>query len=143
MLTGGVLPIASSAAVFNSVLASKTTSGSRPDAAALPPLSKASPIGDGTAPQAFLAHAPDGPAKSDAVQAPASEGVFASSAANILNAIVSGYSTTVAGTQYLASLEQSGAEYTASVQSLMGATSTQSSELAAENNLNVRINELV
>ncbi len=60
-----------------------------------------------------------------------------------MDSIVSGYSTTVAGTKYLASLAESGTEYTASVSSLLGATATESNEQVAENDLNVRIRELV
>jgi hypothetical protein len=64
-------------------------------------------------------------------------------AAIIASSIASGYSTTVGGTQYLATLDQSGTEYTASVSQILGATSTANSELTAENNLNLRIDELV
>jgi hypothetical protein len=54
-----------------------------------------------------------------------------------------GYSTTVGGKQYSGSVEDSGGEYTASVPSLSGATATGSSLTAAENNLTLRIDELV
>jgi predicted RNase H-like HicB family nuclease len=57
--------------------------------------------------------------------------------------MVSDYSTTVAGTQYSGSVEESGREYTASVPNLAGATATGSSIEAAENNLDNRIDELV
>jgi hypothetical protein len=53
------------------------------------------------------------------------------------------FSTTVGGTQYTGSVEESGGEYTASVTNLAGATVTGSSDLAAENNLAARIDELV
>jgi predicted RNase H-like HicB family nuclease len=56
---------------------------------------------------------------------------------------VSSFSTTVAGTRYSGSVEQSGSEYTASVGNLTGATASGSSEAAAENNLTQRIDELV
>jgi hypothetical protein len=53
------------------------------------------------------------------------------------------FSTTVGGTQYTGSVEESGGEYTASVPNLAGATVTGASDLAAENNLAARIDELV
>jgi hypothetical protein len=53
------------------------------------------------------------------------------------------YSTTVAGQQYLGSVEESGGEYTASVANLSRATAIGSSVQAAENNLDTRIDELV
>jgi len=56
---------------------------------------------------------------------------------------VSSYSATVGGKQYSGSVEKSGGEYTASVSSLSGATATGSSPAAAENNLTLRIDELV
>jgi hypothetical protein len=49
----------------------------------------------------------------------------------------------VGGTQYAGLVGQSGGEYTASVASVLGATGSGSTELAAENNLNTRIDELV
>jgi predicted RNase H-like HicB family nuclease len=53
------------------------------------------------------------------------------------------YSTTVGGTQYSGSVQESGGEYTASVPNLQGATATGATEQAAENNLDARIDELV
>jgi hypothetical protein len=55
----------------------------------------------------------------------------------------SSYSTTVKGTRYSGSVEQSGGEYTASVASLPGASAIGTSAQAAENNLSARIDELV
>ncbi|MGC9159663.1 MAG: hypothetical protein ACP5FH_11810 [Terracidiphilus sp.] len=60
-----------------------------------------------------------------------------------METLVSGYSTTVNGTQYIGSVEESGGVYTASVPNLAGATATGSSLEAAENSLSLRINELV
>jgi predicted RNase H-like HicB family nuclease len=59
-----------------------------------------------------------------------------------METLVSSYSTTVAGTHYSGSVEESGGEYTASVATLAGATASGSSIEAAENNLNARIDEL-
>jgi len=53
------------------------------------------------------------------------------------------YSTTVAGVQYSGSVQESGGEYTASIANLSGATATGSSEQAAEDNLNAKIDEIV
>lgn len=57
--------------------------------------------------------------------------------------LVSGYPMTVGGQQYDANVEQSGGNYTAFVASVPGVTATSSSELAAEHNLQLRIDELV
>lgn len=59
-----------------------------------------------------------------------------------MESLVSSYSTTVAGTHYSGSVEESGGEYTASVANLAGATASGSSVQAAENNLTVRIDAL-
>jgi hypothetical protein len=62
---------------------------------------------------------------------------------NLLNDLDSSYLTTVGGTQYSGLVGESGGEYTASVASLLGATASGSTELAAENNLDARIDALV
>jgi hypothetical protein len=54
-----------------------------------------------------------------------------------------GFSTTVAGTQYSGSVAESGGKYVASVASLSGASASGSSLISAENNLTIRIDELV
>ena len=73
-------------------------------------------------------------------------GVAAASAATAaitVDALISGYSTTVGGKQYAASILETGGEYTASIANVPGATATGTTEQAAENNLNIRIDELV
>jgi hypothetical protein len=60
-----------------------------------------------------------------------------------VDALISGYSTTVGGKQYAASVLEAGGEYTASIASVPGATATGTSQQAAENSLNMRIDELV
>jgi hypothetical protein len=65
----------------------------------------------------------------------------ASSAAEDLQ--VSGYTTRVNGTQYSGIVDESGAEYIASVPSLLGAIATGVSVGVAEINLGFRIDELV
>jgi len=57
--------------------------------------------------------------------------------------LVTSYTTTVAGKSYSGSVEKSGSQYTASVGNLAGATASGSSAAAAENNLTVKIDELV
>ena len=71
-----------------------------------------------------------------------SGGASAGSSAAV-ETLVTSYSTTVGGTQYSGSVEESDGEFVASVPTLSGATATGSSEIAAENNLDVRIDELV
>jgi hypothetical protein len=139
MLIGSVSSLAPTATVLNPVLAPKPTSVQATDPNALPQLDTASTSADTTTTSASHASAPSKTASGGSAHAAAAP-VTASS---IVDSIASGYSTTVAGTQYLASLDQAGTEYTASVASVLGATATESSELAAENNLNLRINELV
>jgi hypothetical protein len=53
------------------------------------------------------------------------------------------FSTTVAGKHYSGSVQQSDGEYVASVAGLSGASGSGSSATAAENNLTIRINEVV
>jgi predicted RNase H-like HicB family nuclease len=53
------------------------------------------------------------------------------------------YSTTVGGTQYAGSVQESDGEYTASVPNLAGATAGGSTALEAANNLDASIDELV
>jgi hypothetical protein len=53
------------------------------------------------------------------------------------------FTTTVAGTEYSASVAESSGSYEASVSSLPGATASGTSLIAAENNLTIRIDELV
>jgi hypothetical protein len=139
MLIGGVSSLASTVTVFNPVLASRSVQSTAPTP--LEPLDTASSSPDASRSPATDFSSSNTTASSGGISAHAAA---APVAANILaDSIASGYSTTVAGTQYLASLEQSGSEYTASVANVLGATSTESSELAAENNLDVRINEIV
>src|SRR5580658_7815933 len=140
MLMGSVSSLASTATVFNPVLASKSTSRQATDPTALPQLDTASSNVSTTS--ATNASASSKTASSGGAHAAVAPAAAAATANSIVESIASGYSTTVGGTQYLASLDQSGTEYTASVANVLGATSTESSELAAENNLNLRINEL-
>jgi predicted RNase H-like HicB family nuclease len=57
--------------------------------------------------------------------------------------LVGSYSTTVGGTQYAASVEEQGGSYVASVPNVGGATAPGATLIEAENNLAVRIDELV
>ena len=72
-----------------------------------------------------------------------SSGGASASATASAECLVGSYSATVAGTQYSGSVEKSGAEYVASVPALSGATASGSSEIAAENSLTSRIDEIV
>ncbi len=86
---------------------------------------------------------PTAPARSAQSHAAPTAGGGGGAAAATAEMLVSSYSTTVNGTRYSGSVVQSGSEYTASVSSLPGATATGASITAAENNLSVRIDELV
>jgi len=70
-------------------------------------------------------------------------GGASASAASEVETLVGSYSTTVGGTQYAGSVEEQNGSYVASVPSVSGATATGSSMIDAENNLSVRIDELV
>jgi hypothetical protein len=141
MLIGGASFLASTATVSNPVLASISTSARAIDPAAEAPARERSVGANATTGPATDASASSKTGSSGS--APMHAAAAAAAMNNLMDSIASGYSTTVAGTQYLAILEQSGSEYTASVANVLGATSTESSELAAQNNLDVRINELV
>ena len=68
-----------------------------------------------------------------------------STTASTVNELMSdaSFSTTVNGNNYSGSVSYSNGEYVASDPSLAGAEATGSSEIAAENNLATRIDELV
>jgi len=84
------------------------------------------------------------PAKPAAATAHASSSNTTLTAANLVELTsAESFSTTVGGKQYSGSVQLSNGEYTASVPNLIGATATGSSESAAENNLDARIDELV
>lgn len=70
-------------------------------------------------------------------------GGAAATAASEVATLVGTYSTTVAGTQYAGSVEEQNGSYVASVPNVSGATATGASMIEAENNLTVRIDELV
>jgi predicted RNase H-like HicB family nuclease len=57
--------------------------------------------------------------------------------------LIGSYSTTVAGQQYAGTVEESNGVYTVSVPNVPGATATGNSEIAAENNLDNVIDEIV
>ena len=56
---------------------------------------------------------------------------------------ITSYSTIVAGTQYAGTVQESEGEYLASIPSIFEATATGSCPVAAETNLNIRINEML
>lgn len=70
-------------------------------------------------------------------------GGAAASAASEVETVVGTYSTTVSGTQYAGSVEEEGGSYEASVPNVSGATASGATMIEAENNLTVRIDELV
>jgi hypothetical protein len=70
-------------------------------------------------------------------------GSAAGSAAAEVETLAGTYSTTVGGTQYAGSVEEENGSYTASVPSVNGATATGATMIEAENNLTIRIDELV
>jgi len=70
-------------------------------------------------------------------------GGAAASAASEVETLVGTYFTTVGGTQYAGSVEEQNGSSAASVPSVSGATATGASMIEAENNLTVRIDELV
>jgi len=69
-------------------------------------------------------------------------GASASAAAEV-ETLAGTYTTTVGGTQYSGSVEEENGSYTASVPNVSGATATGATLMEAENNLTIRIDELV
>lgn len=130
----GISSTNSTAQVLNPILFGKPATEA---VSAAPPVAAKPPSAPATNP------APDPTARSSQTHgAPrASGGAAAAAAAQAMQ--ISNYSMTVNGTQYDGSIVESGGQYTASVPNLPGATATGSSLAAAENNLNIRIDELV
>jgi hypothetical protein len=137
MLVGNISSIAPTASGFNPVLVAQPASAPS-STPATTPVSAQPTSANGVAP-------PPAPARAETPRAhgaqAASVGANAAASA-LLDTLITGYTTTVAGTQYSGSVEQSGQQYTASVPNLIGATATGTSVLDAEENLNVRIDEL-
>ena len=137
MQIGALSSIAPTMPVLNPVIAGKSAAVPLPSPAASPVAAKAS----SSTPTTRAAPARQAaPARSSHAHSSPSAGA-GSSAAEEMD--VSSYSTTIAGKQYSGSVEESGGQYTASVPNLAGATASGSSLAAAENNLDLRIDELV
>jgi hypothetical protein len=137
MQIGGISPISQTANVLNPTLVGRSSAGSQSGVAALPALAKSS-TGTTSSPTAPASAA----AAAKSSHAHAAQAQSGGSSAEV-NSLITGYSTTVAGTQYSGSVQEAGGEYTASVPNLARATASGSSIQAAENNLYVRIDELV
>jgi hypothetical protein len=140
MLIGGVSTFNSTATVFNPVLApvhaTAASAGSQTNAATPSNGTATAPAGGGTS----------APARASSRENDKGGGAAASAgpaaAASAMMQMVAGYSVTVNGKQYAGSVEESNGQYSASA-NLTGATATGSSEQAVEDNLEVRIDELV
>ncbi len=140
MQIANISSFAPAAMTPNPVPVSLSPSGSSSSAAALPALPQASASNSSSAvtDRAALSHEIEY-VRSLPVQPAQSQGAARSAAADL----VLGYSTKVNGTQYSGIVDESGAEYIASVPSLFGATATGASVGVAEINLGFRIDELV
>jgi hypothetical protein len=141
MMIGGVSSVSSTMTMLNPVVFAKPSPGASIGAAPATASAKVSSNASASTPASSGASASTRAASS----AGAHGGGASASAAgrNTAEEMVSGFSTTVGGTPYFGSVEESGAEYTASVPNLAGATASGSSEQAAENDLDARIDELV
>jgi len=141
MLIGGISSISSIAPALSPVLAVKPASG----VPIAPPSSAAS--GTSSAAQSSPAQ-PAAPTHTATASAtPPRDGgtgaATASAAAASAEQMIGVYSTTVGGQQYSGTVEESDGVYTVSVQNIPYATATGANEMAAENNLNSAIDELV
>lgn len=134
MSIDAISPNGSTPAMLKPVATPAKAASSSPGAAP----AKAAPTATDAAP---TSSASDAASVRNAAQS-ASSGASAGSAA-AAETLVGGYTDTVAGTQYSGSVEESGGQYVASVPALSGATASGSSEMAAEINLTLRIDELV
>jgi len=139
MMIGGLSTLASTATVFNPVLAPTSTPVATAGATAKAATAPASVAPAGSAPAQTTAHAQASAASQSAGQ---TDGA-ASAASIALVEMMSAYSMTVDGKQYAGGVEETSGQYTASVPQVAGATATASSERVAENNLNTRVDELV
>lgn len=128
MLIGAVSSTVLNPSVLSTLGPPKPSAASSPAAAPAP-----------TVAAATSAPAPAKAATSHAAPAPSPS---ASSAAAV-ETLAAVYSTTVGGKQYTGDIEQSGAEYTASVANLPGVSASGSSVIDAEINLSTRIDEIV
>jgi hypothetical protein len=135
MLIGSLSTTSSTPAVLNPSLAAKPSSA----ASAAP----AAPGPSSTAPSAAAPATTSSPARPASSGGSHGGGGAAASSTSAILEVATSYSTTVGGTQYSGTVEESGGQYTASVPNLQGATATGSTEQAAENNLDARIDELV
>ena len=133
----GISATNSTMQVLNPILVGKPATAAvtavQPVAAKAPSAPPANAAPPAQTPQARSSHAHGTPAA----------GGGGAAAAATAETLISSYSTTVNGTRYSGSVEQSGSEYTASVSGLPGASATGTSAQAAENNLSIRIDELV
>jgi len=135
MQLAGIASASSTPRLLNPVLAARSA---KPSSSAAQPAAAAA-----SSASASANSTPAAPARTSQAHGGGGGGGGGSSAASETETLVSGYSTTVAGKQYSGSVEQSGSTYTASVSGLTGATASGSTLTAAENALNIRIDELV
>jgi hypothetical protein len=137
MQIGSISSIAPVASAFNPVLAAAQASTK-----SLPPIASAAPAPPPPADSQLTAQAP--PAVRPVPQTHIEQAQVVAAAANAqLESLVTTYSTTVGGTQYTGDVEQTGGEYSASIAGLVGASATGATIIGVENNLNLRISEIV
>ncbi len=141
MQLASISSTASTATVLNPALVSRSTSAPPAGSNAQTSTARSSTSAAPGSASATTTSTSAAPAKGSHAHASSSQS--SATSASVMETLVSGYSTTVNGTQYSGSVEESGGEYTASVPNLAGATATGASLEAAENSLNLRIDELV
>jgi len=139
MQLGGVTSFPQTTQLLNPVQAARQVSTA---VTALPAVQSSANTASTSAAAAPASAPPSQPAPRPAAHAATAPAASAAATAAAL-ASATAYTTTVGGTQYSGSVQQTDGEYVASIPNLPGATATGSSLQAAENNLDARIDELV
>jgi len=143
MIISSVSSAAPAMTVLNPVAASKPASGASSSAAVSTAPAKASASANSTSSSSSSSTAAPAKTSSGKGGGGGGGGAAVSTASSTAEEIAGSYSVTLGGKQYSGSVEESGGVYTASVGNLPGASASGSSAQAAEDNLTMRINELV
>lgn len=139
MAFGSLLSTNSTPIVLNPFLAARPSSTATSALPALAPQTAPRAAQSAPAPSSAPVRAEGGGGAHGRASAGGSGGVAAAVASDTATV----YTTTVAGEQYSGSVAESDGQYTASVPNLPDASATGTTQQTAENNLDIRIDELV
>jgi hypothetical protein len=139
MQIASITPVAHPLPIVNSAAVTFLSSSSPAAATALPAMSAKPSVTPVSAPETHPV-VQSSPAAARSAPATAAQSVSSSS---LSTQLVAGYPTTVNGTHYTSSIDESGGVYTATVPTIPVVTASGATVTAAENNLNLRIDVLV